>query len=85
MYTFIVSTRQLAESGRIDGARLLLGRLLLLGQGLDDLLLLGLETLLSALAGLLGLGATSLGLITVGQAGRERGERGVHTVCNHFL
>ena len=53
-------------SGRMDRTRLLLG-LLLLGQGLDDLLLLGLETLLSALAGLLCLGATSLGLITAEQ------------------
>ena len=43
-------------------AGLLLG-LLLLGQGLDDFLLLGGETFLSALAGLLGLGATSLSLV----------------------
>lgn len=48
---------------RGERARLLLG-LLLLGQVLDDLLLLGLETLLSALAGLLCLGTTSLGLIS---------------------
>lgn len=52
---------------RIDTARLLLGHLLLLGQVLDDLLLLGLETLLSADACLLCLGATSFGLIAVGQ------------------
>ena len=49
-------------SGRIDGSILLLGLLL---QGLDELLLLDLETLLSALAGLLRLVTTSLGLITV--------------------
>lgn len=53
----------MAQSVRTDGARSLLG-LLLLGQVLDDLLLLGLKTLLSALAGLLCLGATSLSLVT---------------------
>lgn len=52
---------------RIDRTRLLLGHLLLLGQVLDDLLLLGLETLLSAHACLPCLGTTSFGLITVGQ------------------
>lgn len=52
---------------RIDRTRSLLGCLLLLGQVLDDLLLLGLETLLSALACLLCLGTTSLSLIAVGQ------------------
>lgn len=67
---FYFGTRLMAESGRTDRARLLLG-LLLLGQGLDDLLLLGLETLLSALAGLLCLGATSLGLVTVGMVERK--------------
>lgn len=64
----------LASWQRIDRARSLLGRLLLLGQVLDDLLLLGLETLLSALACLLCLGATSFSLIAVGQRGS-----GVHT------
>ena len=70
MYTFIVSTWLVAESGSVERAKLLLG-LLLLGQVLDDLLLLGLETLLSALAGLLCLGTTSLGLITAGQTERR--------------
>lgn len=50
----------------------LLGRLLLLGQVLDDLLLLGLETLLSALASLLCLETTSFGLIAAGQRLRFR-------------
>lgn len=46
--TFLFSnTWQPAED---DRCRLLLGCLLLLGQVLDDLLLLGLETLFSALA-----------------------------------
>lgn len=39
--------------------------LLLLGQSLHDLFLLGLETLLAALAGLLCLGAAGFGLVTV--------------------
>lgn len=64
----------LASWQRIDRARSLLGRLLLLGQVLDDLLLLGLETLLSALARLLCLGTTSFSLIAAGQRGS-----GVHT------
>lgn len=64
----------LARWQRIDRARSLLGRLLLLGQVLDDLLLLGLETLLSALACLLCLGTTSFSLIAAGQRGS-----GVHT------
>lgn len=72
MYTFIVNTRQLEEPGRTDRAKLLLGRLLLLGQGLDDLLLLCCETLFSALTSLLCLGTTSLGLITVGQRNKVR-------------
>lgn len=42
--------------------RLLLG-LLLLGEGLDDLLLLGLQAFLTALTSLLGLGPPSFGLV----------------------
>ena len=45
--------------------------LLLLGQGLNDLLLLGLQTLFSALTGLPGLGAASLSLVTVCGEGRR--------------
>lgn len=71
MYIFIVNTWQPAED---DRSRLLLGRLLLLGQVLDDLLLLGLETLFSALACLLRLGTTSFGLVAV-----RREHRGVKT------
>lgn len=62
MYTFIVSTWW------INRARLLLGCLLLLGQALNELLLLGLKTLLSALTCLLRPGTTSFGLVTVGQS-----------------
>lgn len=53
---------------RINRARSLLGCLLLLGQALNELLLLGLETLLSALTCLLRPGTTSFSLVTVGQA-----------------
>lgn len=69
--TLLLSALDTWQSGKVDRARLLLG-LFLLGQGLDDLLLLGLETLLSALAGLLCLGAASLGLIAEGQTEKER-------------
>lgn len=62
MYSFIVSRQ------RNIRFRLLLGCLLLLGQVLDDLLLLGLETLLSALTGLLCLWTTSFGLVAVRQS-----------------
>lgn len=63
--TLLLST--LGGWQRINRARLLLGCLLLLGQVLNDLLLLGLETLLSALTCLLCLGTAGLGLITAGQ------------------
>lgn len=53
---------------RISRARSLLGCLLLLGQALHELLLLGQETLLSALTCLLRLGTTSFSLVTVGRA-----------------
>lgn len=62
MYSFIVSQQ------RSIRFRLLLGCLLLLGQVLDDLLFLGLETLLSALTGLLCLGTTSFGLVAARQS-----------------
>lgn len=65
--TLLLSTLDSWKSQAGLTARSLLGRLLLLGQGLDDLLLLGCETLFSALTSLLCLGTTSLGLITVGQ------------------
>lgn len=51
-------------TGGIKGRSRSLLDLLLLGQVLDDLLLLGLETLLSALAGLFRLGTASLRLVT---------------------
>lgn len=62
MYSFIVSRQ------RNIRFRLLLGGLLLLGQVLDDLLFLGLETLLPALTGLLCLWTTSFGLVAVRQS-----------------
>lgn len=64
--TFLLSALDSRQRNNRSG--LLLGCLLLLGQVLDDLLLLGLETLLSALAGLLRLGTTGLGLIAVRQS-----------------
>lgn len=65
LYTLLFSA--LDGWQRINRARLLLGCLLLLGQVLDDLLLLGLEALLSALTCLLCLETAGLGLITAGQ------------------
>lgn len=53
------------EMGFGDGSSSLLG-FLLLRQSLDDLLLLGLEALLTALTGLLGFGAASFSLVAVG-------------------
>lgn len=58
--------------------------LLLLGQSLDDLFLLGCKTLLSALTGLPGLGTASLGLVTKGRSEIEkRGSEG-DTIAGHY-
>lgn len=53
--------------------RSLLG-LLLLGEGFDDLLLLGLQALLAALPSLLGLGPASLGLVAARKEDAEGGK-----------
>lgn len=57
--------------------------LFFLGQSLDDLLFLGLETLFPALAGFLGLGAASFSLITVGGGSKKSEVKRMITIAHY--